>query len=468
MLVRLADAKDRLFDHADPKVQNDDDLPHELELAFCSLLDHLDKKIEPDLSMIVARAKWSPPLSHLFRREPSPLSNAAVIRGVLNGTGNVTVVGSPAMPKGCRGSIDMDYLMILTAMADPSGRDTLGLDTCVEELERIGQDPQGKKLMTPHMLEMFSDIVITSECIHQIELFKPWADTFEARMRKEADLYPKVTRAWDATFAKLNKLAEFFPKQTTCLIGAELFAMKYPVEKKRTKASVVAMQAAEAILDTFWSQVIDQLGRAGLMTGRVAEVLKRAQPERTPDWVEPPQKQKAVKSATTPKPLAETSLNITPGDQPSKMLPFQPKTKPKTRGVARSSPSTGAAAGDSVGDDESQAAAAPDQVFSVDKRALKVFSTLYHQPSTDSQPGEIPWADFLYAMHQVGFGCEKLGGSAWQFTPGRSLDGCEYSRGIQFHEPHPIAKVPFHMARMYGRRLGRTFGWSGQSFQLKN
>lgn len=127
--------------------------------------------------------------------------------------------------------------------------------------------------MTAHMQEIFSDIFTTSECIRQIELFKPWADTFEARMRKDAALYPKVAREWDATFSKLNKLAEFFPKQTTCLVGAEMLTMKYPVEKKRTRANVEAMQAAEATLDTFWGQVIDQLGKAGLMTGRVADVL---------------------------------------------------------------------------------------------------------------------------------------------------------------------------------------------------
>lgn len=158
-------------------------------------------------------------------------------------------------------------------------------------------------------------------------------------------------------------------------------------------------------------------------------------------------------------------MSILPGDQPSKILPFHPKTKPKTRGVARSSLSLST---DDAGDEERQAAVVPKEVFPVDKRALKVFSTLYHQPSTDSQPGEIPWADFLYAMHQVGFGCEKLGGSAWQFTPGRSLDGCDYFRGIQFHEPHPVAKIPFRMARMYGRRLSRTYGWGGWSFRLKD
>lgn len=47
----------------------------------------------------------------------------------------------------------------------------------------------------------------------------------------------------------------------------------------RNKANVEIIQAAEAGLDTFRGQVIDQLGREGLMTGRFANVLKKAQPE---------------------------------------------------------------------------------------------------------------------------------------------------------------------------------------------
>lgn len=77
-------------------------------------------------------------MSYLFRREPSTSSDAAVIRGVLNGTGNVTVSGSNAMPVDQTSGIEMDYFSSLTVISDPDGRNTVGLDTCVEELERIG------------------------------------------------------------------------------------------------------------------------------------------------------------------------------------------------------------------------------------------------------------------------------------------------------------------------------------------
>jgi hypothetical protein len=100
--------------------------------------------------------------------------------------------------------------------------------------------------------------------------------------------------------------------------------------------------------------------------------------------------------------------------------------------------------------------------FKVDKRSLKVFSTLFYQPSQTAQPGEIPWNDFLHAMCTTAFTVEKLYGSVWQFTP-RNLD---VERSIQFHEPHPIAKIPFLVARRIGRRLNRAYGWHGQMFAL--
>ncbi|KAH6866627.1 hypothetical protein BKA58DRAFT_388334 [Alternaria rosae] len=66
-------------------------------------------------------------------------------------------------------------------------------------------------------------------------------------------------------------------------------------------------------------------------------------------------------------------------------------------------------------------------------------------------------------MIRAGFSAEKLQGSAWQFTPCGSLD---VVRGIQFHEPHPDSSIPYIMARRFGRRLQRVYGWHGGVFKL--
>ncbi|PCH02639.1 Hypothetical protein PENO1_036920 [Penicillium occitanis (nom. inval.)] len=132
----------------------------------------------------------------------------------------------------------------------------------------------------------------------------------------------------------------------------------------------------------------------------------------------------------------------------------QPKTKVKSRGEPTKSANI-------VEPELNPRIDDAQPLFKVDKRAFKVFSTLFFQPSQSSQPGEIPWNDFLHAMASTAFAVEKLYGSVWQFSPRNS----DVERSIQFHEPHPIAKIPFRMARRIGRRLNRAYGWNGDMFK---
>ena len=65
-------------------------------------------------------------------------------------------------------------------------------------------------------------------------------------------------------------------------------------------------------------------------------------------------------------------------------------------------------------------------------------------------------------MHSAGFSVEKMHGSAWQFTPTK----LDVERSISFHEPHPGDKLAVRVARRYGRRLNRAYGWDAASFML--
>ncbi|KAJ6281928.1 hypothetical protein J3E71DRAFT_362053 [Bipolaris maydis] len=104
------------------------------------------------------------------------------------------------------------------------------------------------------------------------------------------------------------------------------------------------------------------------------------------------------------------------------------------------------------------------QVFMLDKRALKVMKTLFHVPQFDHDdlPKGVKWHEFKRAMAHIGFAVEKLQGSAWQFTPGESL---HVRRAIQFHEPHPVSDITYIMAKRFGRRLERVYGWNSASFR---
>ncbi|KAF2454150.1 hypothetical protein BDY21DRAFT_264540, partial [Lineolata rhizophorae] len=102
------------------------------------------------------------------------------------------------------------------------------------------------------------------------------------------------------------------------------------------------------------------------------------------------------------------------------------------------------------------------ETFEVDERTLKVVSALFYMPSTKTRPGAVTFADFLHLMSTVGFEAEKLYGSAWVFVP----KGLDLHRNIQFHEPHPVSKLPFKIARRWGRRLRNAYGWHGGMFEL--
>lgn len=130
------------------------------------------------------------------------------------------------------------------------------------------------------------------------------------------------------------------------------------------------------------------------------------------------------------------------------------KTRPALPSIESLSPSEDAATIDTPH--------SPKQQF-VDKRALKVFDTLFFVPKAHAQSGELEWKDLLHAMTSIGFSAAKIYGSVWMFEPNAELK----DKGpIQFHEPHP-GKLRYSRARAFGRRLAKRYGWSGATFALK-
>lgn len=189
--------------------------------------------------------------------------------------------------------------------------------------------------------------------------------------------------------------------------------------------------------------------------------------QRTPEWVEPESKQgkKGAPANDTIealcKPLSEIYFDLerrTESTTKKDPAAHQSKTKQKTRGVGAPEPST---ANDATA--QSNLISLDQQpTFEVDARALKVFRTIFYTPSSNSNPGEVPWMDFVHALVSTGFKHEKLYGSIWQFSPTR----LDVERSIQFHEPHPSPKIPYWVARRHGRRLNRAYGWDGEMFRL--
>jgi len=206
----------------------------------------------------------------------------------------------------------------------------------------------------------------------------------------------------------------------------------------------------------------DRLGKE-LNKTALFQVLSKARVlERTAKWVEPThQAKREVQSDVTviTKPLSDMYFDLeqrTERTLDRSSTSNTPATKTKTRGKAAADALTTNIHTSSLESDTQP-------TFHLDARALKVFHTLFYTPSLSATPGEIAWTDFLHAMVSTSFQVEKLYGSVWQFMP----TNLNVEREIQFHEPHPSGKLRYVVARRFGRRLNKAYGWEGGMFVRK-
>ncbi|KAF4628291.1 hypothetical protein G7Y89_g9858 [Cudoniella acicularis] len=67
----------------------------------------------------------------------------------------------------------------LLILWDQTQRDLFGLSKVVDAFEKIMQDPTEKKNLSPYMADIFGDLAILTRALHEIEIYQPWAATFE-------------------------------------------------------------------------------------------------------------------------------------------------------------------------------------------------------------------------------------------------------------------------------------------------
>lgn len=188
---------------------------------------------------------------------------------------------------------------------------------------------------------------------------------------------------------------------------------------------------------------------------------------RTPAWIAPT----VIKSTSKDKPEDEYQLFSRVVHNKTLQiigsfdrLSVDENIKPKTRGTGGDTPDPGVNRL-AVRTPEIHLGNVSKQQILVNQRAHKAFKTLFHMSTSESGdlPKSVKWVEFKRAMARAGFSVEKLQGSAWQFAPGDALDA---DQNIQFHEPHPDSDIPYIMAKRFGRRLARAYGWSGDTFKL--
>ncbi|KAJ3535329.1 hypothetical protein NM208_g7175 [Fusarium decemcellulare] len=432
------------------------DLPEEYLLALLKFRHYLDQAAKGPLNRLKIAVVASPPMRKFYQREPNDDINSTRI-----------VVRSKAGPTMNKVESRLTWLL-RTLWEDDKNLFLAGLPLVVDELERLLQaEPSAQELVSGYVMQVIGDISIISQCSQQLQLYQPWAQNFEnAAVEWDDDIkndFAQRTKPWGQILTALRD-----QKLINVARLAEPSAGKftYPINKRRTRENVEALRRAELNLDKVWSQVdvVMHAAKVDLDGTSIQRLLSQQRMlQRTPEWVEPTVMKGKEHDIPDPdpdtlyEPFSAIFSSIKIKNEP--IPPIQPKVKVKTRGTT-SKPEINSTQdpivdGPGPGDIQSR--------FSVDSRALKVFRVLFFNPTVTSTPGEVPWNDFLHAMTSTGFMAEKLYGSVWQFSPTK----LDVERSIHFHEPHPKGKLAFEVARRYGRRLNRAYGWFGGMFVLK-
>lgn len=451
--------------------------PDDLHDALLKFLFYLEQGRSGPLDALKHIATASPPLRKYYTLEPS-----------LDPTSQMYQMGvkpNVRLPK-----LQATFKRLLEMLFQIEGGEELfliGLPAIVDEMDHLIQSEASVKDMVSALVgDLLGDCAIFAEGQRQVDLYQPLTYvTEETRIRKAdgfQEEYYKRPMLW-------GHIAETFnDAKIAALANPEGGRFSYPVHKRRTKENVEAMRSAEACLDAFWAAVDCRLKKRGKDKPKLTALCRLlAQPRtlhRTPVWTGVTETQDADHASTSIEPLIrplsklylspEQSKTTTSGRQLLKEnVPLTPKAKtrgaPDPASTDTSANSTASSRHNVSSSTKDQTEASPtsqpptQSIFHLDARALKVFRTLFYTPSINATPGEVAWKDFLHAMSATGFVPVKLYGSIWQFVP-RELD---VERSIQFHEPHPVAKLPYKTARRFGRRLERAYGWVGSMFVLR-
>lgn len=102
------------------------------------------------------------------------------------------------------------------------------------------------------------------------------------------------------------------------------------------------------------------------------------------------------------------------------------------------------------------------------RRSFNILLAMFKSAPDDTNRKQVDWINFVAAMAEVGFVASKAGGgSPVSFAADGSFQGAWKGR-IVFHEPHyPISKISHIRLRAWGRRMSRWFGWTENTFELK-
>lgn len=118
--------------------------------------------------------------------------------------------------------------------------------------------------LTPWVAREFTDLGLIARASHELELYQPWASSFEGQI---VGLKDEIIIKF---YRRTGPLAEIqaYMKDTSFATKGDLTdgRLHYPSDKRRTKLTTYAMRQAERNLDALWSDVDAQYQKIGRKT----------------------------------------------------------------------------------------------------------------------------------------------------------------------------------------------------------
>lgn len=68
---------------------------------------------------------------------------------------------------------------LLLILWNEEQRKLFGVSNVIDAFEQIMQDPNEKRNLSPYMSDQFADLAIFTRALHEIEIYQPWAATFD-------------------------------------------------------------------------------------------------------------------------------------------------------------------------------------------------------------------------------------------------------------------------------------------------
>ncbi|KAI4655063.1 uncharacterized protein J4E79_008128 [Alternaria viburni] len=309
-----------------------------------------------------------------------------------------------------------------------------------------------RNVITPFIAYQLSEVSLMSACIHHLHLYAPWS---RAILRDLDAGLKSGTISIPHPWKQLNKV-EWGVKLTKAANPSD-GKFYYPSDEPTSQATVTAMQAAEGKLRRFWSMFLTETKRR--CNGRdidsfVDHPIIKAPIYKTGDL---PSESKSGNDSQQHMSHLYLPLNHTSHDPKTEITGTFPSSKimqttsKKQRKKAKRSGNV----------EPEPLAIVPVPIeepilpkIAVNRRSWKTLDAMFRVSQ------EVPWSDFLHTMTDIGFASQKLLGSAWMFRN-------ERNQKAQVHEPHPDSRLTPKQARRIGRRFGRNWKWSMESFEIR-